>query len=83
MTDNYLHYRQQAIELVNPHVFNYKQYRCVDLTVARSLLGDEYYDRMMADKIKNLGPKPGTIYPWNVIDYLSFRLQDAGNEDIS
>jgi len=50
-----------------------------------SLLGDDDFVRMMRDPVRNLGPLPYTVYPWNVIDYLSgYRtsreIQQIGNQ---
>lgn len=38
----------------------------IDVTI---LLG-ERASKLQADRIRCHGPKPGFIYPWNVVDYL-------------
>lgn len=38
--------------------------------LALSLLGPERMAKLLADRIRCQGPKPGYIYPWNVVDYL-------------
>lgn len=81
--NDYLAYRARATELVEPCVYRYGQFACVGLTQACKLLGSTYYQKMMADKVRNLGALPGTIYPWNVIDYLSMRLQCEDQETVS
>ena len=62
--------REQATAVVAPHVIMVKQYQAVPKTVAFQILGDERYLRLMADKIRNLGPNEETVYPWNVVDYV-------------
>ena len=47
----------------------------VTLDNARALMGDGRFAAMQADKIRRGGPKPGYVYPWNVVDY----LDDAAN----
>lgn len=46
--------------------------RFVSSDDARDLLGHDYA-RMMRDPIRNKGPEhiPGSVYPWNVVDYLT------------
>ena len=45
------------------------RFRGVYLSEALELLGREAYDRMMSDPIRRHGIR-GTVYPWNVVDYL-------------
>lgn len=35
------------------------------------LLGESRFSLLVADPVRNLGPVPQTVYPWNVVDYLS------------
>ncbi len=63
--------RSEAQKLVDLVTFRVGQYAAVHHHDAVLLLGQATFDRMMLNKIKNLGPVPGTVYPWNVIDYLS------------
>lgn len=53
----------------------FAQYAGVVHSDARALLGDEWFDKMMRDKIRNLGPTPTTVYPWNVQSYLTMKEQ--------
>ena len=46
-------------------------YQAVDKLDALRLLGEERLAELLADKIRCLGPTKDTIYPWNVIDYLT------------
>ncbi len=43
----------------------------VPRSVVQCLLGQGRYDRLQEDRIRNLGPDPRHVYPWNVVDYLS------------
>lgn len=45
---------------------------------AQRLLGEEVYSQLLSNKVKNLGPTPDSIYPWNVVDY--FQPQPLGEE---
>lgn len=62
--------REAAAELVSQHTFRHKQYAAVSHESAKQLLGGRF-DLMMSDPIRKYGPMEGTVYPWNVIDYLS------------
>lgn len=64
--------RQEAEQLVSPHVEYVQQFQAVNAEAAIHLLGVERCQRMFNDKIRGLGPKSGTVYPWNVVDYLQF-----------
>jgi hypothetical protein len=43
---------------------------------AKSILGELLFERMLADKVKGIGPTPDTVYPWNVRDYLMIGDQE-------
>ena len=44
-------------------------FKGVKLENAKSILGEEQFRKMMANRTKSKGPKEGTIYPWNVRDF--------------
>lgn len=46
------------------------KHKFVSADNARTLLGEERYDRMRQDPIRWQGPATGSHYPWNVIDYV-------------
>lgn len=62
--------RSDCEALVAPHVVMVEQYQAVSAPKAHVILGDEKYQRLLRDKVRGLGPVPGTFYPWNVVDYL-------------
>jgi len=66
--------REKAESLVAPHIFRVKQYQAVSHADAKMLLGGEWFDKLLRDRIRCLGPTSDTIYPWNVADAL--QLQD-------
>lgn len=39
--------------------------------------------RLLDDKIRRLGPTQGTIYPWNVVDYLILDDREFGQKSVS
>lgn len=63
--------RAEAQLVVDAVTIRVGQYAAVPLLTAWELLGPELSARMMKNQIKNKGPVVGTIYPWNVVDYLS------------
>lgn len=62
--------RAEADAIVGAYVFRVDQYAAVSVDAAMFLLGQERGERLLADRIRCLGPAPGTVYPWNVADYL-------------
>ena len=59
---------QAAVDAVTTKVGNFA---AVPVDDCRRLLGQERCELLLSDKIRCLGPIPGTVYPWNVVDYLS------------
>jgi hypothetical protein len=45
--------------------------RCVSREDALLILGEEILGLLDSDAIRRIGPEPGFIYAWNVIDYLA------------
>ena len=62
--------RAEAEAIVAQYIEHVAQYAAVSVENATKLLGEERCQRMLSDRIRGLGPKPGTVYPWNVADYL-------------
>lgn len=69
--------RSEATELVKPHVTLfvsvidlYPDAQGVAVEKVASLLGNDLLAVLLRDPIRRQGPRPGYIYPWNVIDYL-------------
>ena len=63
--------REEAQRRVDGHTFLFNGIKGVSLYSCGQLLGDRL-DLLLADPIRNKGPTIGeTIYPWNVVDYLS------------
>lgn len=63
--------RDEATAVVQQYIFAVNQFQAVDATAACFLLGDDRYLLLCKDKIRGIGPLPGSFYPWNVIDYLA------------
>lgn len=61
--------RIEAEAIVEPHTFMHNQFRAVSFDSCRLLLGARF-DLLLADPLRAKGPIAGTIYPWNVVDYL-------------
>ncbi len=64
--------RAKYTETVAPFVRYHGQFRYVSHEDAKTILGEERFERMLKDRVRSQGPRPGTVYPWNVIDYLGF-----------
>jgi hypothetical protein len=69
--------RDEAAAMVAPYVQRIDQYQGVAICDVVMLLGAPDAKRLKADRIRSLGPKPGFVYPWNVVDYLT-TLQSIG-----
>ena len=63
-------YPHDCIQIVAPYTFRVGQYAAVSHEDALALLGEDAHARLMGDPIRKLGPRPGTVYPWNVEAYL-------------
>jgi len=63
--------REDAQLLVDNVTLRVDQYAAVSTAEARSLLGEIDYERMMKNQVKNKGATVVTVYPWNIVDYLS------------
>jgi hypothetical protein len=63
--------RPKAQTIVDAVTISVEQYKAVDFGVCIRLLGPERFLMLRADPIRRLGPKVETVYPWNVVDYLS------------
>jgi len=55
--------------MIKGHEFKVGQYRAVSYYLCGQFLGDRF-DMLLADPIRNKGPIPETVYPWNLVDYL-------------
>lgn len=62
--------RDVAEEIVRPHVKTIRGFQYIEIETVKAILG-ERFATLEKDRIRFLGPVPGTIYPWNVIDYLT------------
>lgn len=63
--------RQQAQATVDAVTARVGNFAAVPVDDCRRLLGEERCELLLSDPIRCLGPVPGTVYPWNVVDYLS------------
>ena len=61
--------RDEAIAIVDQITFRVEQYRAVSWLGAQLLLGDAVHE-LANDPIRCKGPTVGTVYPWNVVDYI-------------
>ncbi len=68
--------REEAEEKVKQYIvevienFDVKPAKSIAAEFAMLLLGNRF-NLLVADPIRNKGPKTGTFYPWNVVDYLT------------
>ena len=63
--------RQTAEEIVTPYILKVNGYQAIHRLSAFIILGVKLYTELSTDKVRRQGPKPGFIYPWNIVDYLS------------
>lgn len=63
--------REKAAAVVLPLTTRIGEYAAVAHDNAKLLLNDVDFARLQDDPIRSLGPRPGFVYPWNVIDYLA------------
>jgi hypothetical protein len=63
--------RDEATVVVHQLIVTIDGYAGVPLAEAEKVLGEARYAAMMADKIRSKGPTTETVYPWNVVDYLT------------
>ncbi len=59
---------QKMVDSVVVKVFQFSAVRHEDCV---ALLGSKRFSMLLDDPIRCLGPSAGTVYPWNVVDYLS------------
>lgn len=62
--------REKTESIVARYMQQDGKYQVVSRADAKMLLGDDLYDRLLHDRIRNAGPSPDSLYPWNVVDYL-------------
>lgn len=60
--------RSVAEQIVREHILP-GIFSSVSREFAQYVLGSRY-KRLLLDPIRNQGPTPDTLYPWNVVDYL-------------
>lgn len=63
--------RSTANAIVDSVTIAVEQYKAVAFDDCIRLLGPERFAMLQADPIRRFGPRAGTVYPWNVVDYLS------------
>jgi len=63
--------RDDAMILLNPHIRTVCGCQVIDHAVARELLGEVDFGRMMADPIRRCVSGNGYTYWWNVIDHMT------------
>lgn len=63
--------RSEAQSVVDSVTFMVDQFKAVDFADCIRLLGPERFLMLRSDPIRRLGPRPETVYPWNLVDYLS------------
>jgi hypothetical protein len=75
--------REEAQKIVDVVTFKVEQpspyppCKAVAIDDARQLIGEKHFAKLEKDRIRFQGSRPGTLYPWNVVDY----LVPAMNED--
>ena len=77
--EEYKKKRAEAEAKVRPFVVKINQYEGVKWEDCQDLLSVEGFSKLIDDPIRGLGPIKGTIYPWNVIDYLMEEPNDNPN----
>jgi hypothetical protein len=63
--------RDKAEEFTKQVTVDIRGFKAVAKSDAKKLLACERYRLLMLDPIKRVGPTNDSIYPWNVVDYLS------------
>lgn len=63
--------RSEAQAIVDAVTFSVDQFKAVDFFDCLRLLGPERFLMLRSDPIRRLGPRTETVYPWNLVDYLS------------
>lgn len=63
--------RDKAEEYTKEVTIDINGFKAVLKSDAMKLLACERYRLLLLDPIKRIGPSKDSIYPWNVIDYLS------------
>ena len=66
--------REEAQRMVDRLTEHHGQFKAVPTGAARTLLGEERFNRLCRDKIRCHGHAAGYIYPWNVVDHLVMPL---------
>ena len=62
--------RPQAVAIVDAVTIHVQQFAAVPMASVRSLLG-ERTTLLQDDPIRRCGPTSDTVYPWNIVDYLT------------
>jgi hypothetical protein len=65
--------RKTAQEIVDGLVFKIGPFKAVANEDAIKVLGQDLFDQLKSNPVKKYGPTKSTIYPWNVVDYLSMK----------
>lgn len=63
--------RPVAQQCVDAVTFKVEQYSAVSFDDCLRLLGTIRFLAMRSDPIRRLGPVAETVYPWNLVDYMS------------
>jgi hypothetical protein len=63
--------RPRAQEIVDLHTSLIGPFKAVSFDTCLKLLGSERFLLLRSDPIRREGPVKGTVYPWNLVDYLS------------
>jgi hypothetical protein len=74
--------REDAHRMVDPvTILIAETYQAVSMEDAAELLGDRLA-MLLDDPVRKHGPTPDTIYPWNIVDYLSHDNPRAGSRSV-
>lgn len=71
--------REQAAVIAEGHTFMHNQFKAVSFYSCRQIL-DDRFDLLIADPVRGRGPTAGTIYPWNVVDYMIHENPRVGSK---
>jgi hypothetical protein len=63
--------RQAAQDRVKSITFKAGVFSAVGFSECLELLGPERFLMLRSDPIRRLGPEKETVYPWNLVDYMS------------
>lgn len=63
--------REIAYEILEERIRTIDGFQGVPISEARALIGPDNTETMLKDPIRGIVFRPGYLYPWNVVDYMT------------